>query len=722
MGIFKLIRAFQKANGRSPSPSELDKLKQQADIMSKQENVIPFPQGGKDRRSPFDDFKASEDAYEELIKKEITPELVESAAKEIKNKKRIKGARPGNINYEAMQEKFPDVKLYGDESFDELLDIEKTGKHPRDKADGGRAGFKVGGILDLLNLIKRKVGKKNITTADKIKRPQSALDREMFKEFNERNRKLTKDEIENFENEMGDGLEAYDFDGTAGDAERILKEDEAYKAEMFAEYQAEGGAKRAGGPKDPIKKAMDEVGGNFTGDLKYDANVLADELAFQRGLIPEGGDLTDIVDQNKRMDLYDEAYSAVSGVFKQQREMKKLSKPTKTLKNIEDTGTIDISDPTIADEFDTFLRENDPEGYKNLEQKIQLDTFDPKGRKKNAVGGLAYMLGEEPRSEYSAGGGTGAPAVTYGEGINIPGSPKGIPTGQIGPVNIGVYGGGGYSKNQEVPGVNRATTNQDLGITAEMPIGDSGFSVGGNYMKSRTNERFTGDLIPGQTFKNVPIDSDRFNVGINFKKQFADGGRIGFKKGGMDRRSFLKLMGGLASIPILGRFIKPVAKVAETAAPVVAEGVKLGYDKFLMLVDKIKKLGRKTNAVTQKEREVGYVYKGKDGNEYELVEDITTGDVRVTKDKPGGMTIGDESFDTIEDRSTFVLKRNQADETTKGKKPPDEYDEMKEIPGPDGTFDDIDEVSDISVKEILEELGETKIKKAGGGLAHMLGE
>ena len=47
---------------------------------------------------------------------------------------------------------------------------------------------------------------------------------------------------------------------------------------------------------------------------------------------------------------------------------------------------------------------------------------------------------------------------------------------------------------------------------------------------------------------------------------------------------------------------------------------------------------------------------------------------------------------------------------------------MKEIPGPDGTFDDIDEVSDISVKEVLEELGETKIKKAGGGIAHMLGE
>ena len=489
------------------------------------------------------------------------------------------------------------------------------------------------------------------------------------------------------------------------------------------------------------------------------------------------------------------------------------------LTELENIKKIKVENKEAAKRFKEKMNKN-----KTVEDFIKDGDYDPSGM---AAGGLAGLLGE-PRSEYGAGGGTGAPPITYGEappitygeGINIPGSPKGIPTGKIGPVDIGMYGGGGYSKNQEVPGVNRATTNQDLGITAEMPIGDSGFSVGGNYMKSRTNERFTGEAIPGQTFKNVPTDSDRFNVGINFRKQFANGGigfsegsrgfdigkfreqmiqdmikkspdgivmdgekdtsildslrgggaktldpsfppveyddgtvyfpetdeyykmdgtqvdgispgakpvpkvleaaqggRIGLKDGGMDRRSFLKLMGGLASIPILGRFIKPVAKVAETAAPAVAEGVKLGYDKFLMLVDKIKKLGRKTDAVTQKEREVGYVYKGKDGNEYELVEDITTGDVRVTKDKPGG-----ESFDTIEDRSTFVLRRNQVDETTKGRKPPDEYDEMKEIPGPDGTFDDIDEVSDISVKEVLEELGETKIKKAGGGIAHMLGE
>jgi hypothetical protein len=98
----------------------------------------------------------------------------------------------------------------------------------------------------------------------------------------------------------------------------------------------------------------------------------------------------------KQMDLYDEAYSALSGQFlknsEQLKKMQQFSEPTETLKSIKDKGAIDISDPTIADEFDRFLRENDPEGYKNLEQKIQLDNFDPKDRKGSAKGGLAGML------------------------------------------------------------------------------------------------------------------------------------------------------------------------------------------------------------------------------------------------------------------------------------------------------------------------------------------
>ena len=260
----------------------------------------------------------------------------------------------------------------------------------------------------------------------------------------------------------------------------------------------------------------------------------------------------------------------------------------------------------------------------------------------------------------------------------------------------------------------------DFGLGARRSI-DAGISFNPqnpNFNLQLGVGALQGKPVIGAQFSK-PLSGGMFGLG---KK---DGGRIGFKEGtpkDPSRRTFMKGIAGLAALPFVGKLFKPVAKVAKTAGPAIAEGAKLGFEKFMMLVDKIKRLGRKTDAVTQKEREVGYTYQGKDGSEYELVEDLTTGDVRITKDKPGGMTVGDESFDTIEDRSTFVLKRNQADETTKGKKPPDEYDEMKEVAGRDGTFDDIDEVDDGTIKEILEELGETRTKKASGGLAYMLGE
>jgi len=140
---------------------------------------------------------------------------------------------------------------------------------------------------------------------------------------------------------------------------------------------------------------MDEIGGG-TGDLKYDADVLADELAFQRGLIPEGGDITDIADQMKRMDLYDEAYSALSQQFLKNREIKKMqqfSKPTQTLKSIEDTGTIDISDDEIMGEFETFMRERDPEGMKPIDALVEKINLKGKKRTDNAQGGLNYLMG-----------------------------------------------------------------------------------------------------------------------------------------------------------------------------------------------------------------------------------------------------------------------------------------------------------------------------------------
>ena len=98
--------------------------------------------------------------------------------------------------------------------------------------------------------------------------------------------------------------------------------------------------------------------------------------------------------------------------------------------------------------------------------------------------------------------------------------------------------------------------------------------------------------------------------------------------------------------------------------------------------------------------------------------------MQITKDKIGIGTVDEKSFDTINDRTVMDFKKGRGDETTKGT-PADEYDEFKVDFDVDGTPADADEISEIVKKEIIEEaseIPERKIKRAGGGVAYMLGE
>ena len=102
----------------------------------------------------------------------------------------------------------------------------------------------------------------------------------------------------------------------------------------------------------------------------------------------------DDIDDATRMEIYGTVLRVVQSDLAKTLQLKRLSRPTKTLEGIEKTGTINISDDAVADEFSRFMKETDPKGFKDIEQKIQIESFDPKGRKKNASGGLAGMLGE----------------------------------------------------------------------------------------------------------------------------------------------------------------------------------------------------------------------------------------------------------------------------------------------------------------------------------------
>jgi hypothetical protein len=200
----------------------------------------------------------------------------------------------------------------------------------------------------------------------------------------------------------------------------------------------------------------------------------------------------------------------------------------------------------------------------------------------------------------------------------------------------------------------------------------------------------------------------------------ADGGpaRQNFAMG---KRAFLKLMGGVgAGIAGLksGLFGMGGKEATKKAVTETVKSAGSGYPPpyFFKLVDKIKFMG---DDVTQKaatqEREVVKRYK-----DYEMTEDLGTGDIVIKKRNEGSFY----DQDGIISDEYIVYKPGQADELTKGKKPPPEYDEYTVRPDADGKLRDSEDGLD-SIDEILEEVGDPDsmtLKKASGGIARMLGE
>ena len=249
---------------------------------------------------------------------------------------------------------------------------------------------------------------------------------------------------------------------------------------------------------------------------------------------------------------------------------------------------------------------------------------------------------------------------------------------------------------------------------AEIPISEKGRLRFG--FDSSGNRQLTGglDLLGGELNIGMGSGKQGKGVGLEFRKRF--------DKGGMSRRQFMKIMGGIASLPFIGKFFKgakPAAKVAEVATKSMpAQPPEYFFD----LAAKIKILGKESSAA-RRERMVEVNYKN-----YTLEEDLVTGDMTIVKRK------GDPEFNYEEE--VMVLRKGQADEMTKGTKPPDEYEELTVRPDPDGKMKDVEDgIEPESVKEIMEEVGQgggnldqttleeiARGKLASGGVAMMLGE
>ena len=147
-------------------------------------------------------------------------------------------------------------------------------------------------------------------------------------------------------------------------------------------------------------------------------------------------------------------------------------------------------------------------------------------------------------------------------------------------------------------------------------------------------------------------------------EDMAQGGRAGFKDG-MDRRTFMKIMGGLATLPILGKFVKP-------AMPLIKKGAELSAPALDKIIEVVMSAGK---LVSQSGRRLKELTTKKKLNDIEVEEDMMDGPSYTIKTKD----------------KTIYYRPGRQDE---------------------GGLED----------DIIEVIEDTVTKKAGGGIARMLGE
>jgi len=266
--------------------------------------------------------------------------------------------------------------------------------------------------------------------------------------------------------------------------------------------------------------------------------------------------------------------------------------------------------------------------------------------------------------------------------------------------------------------------------------GRAGFYTGGitDVEPSLDDIGHGSDALMARTRLMSPGAQATTSTGLNYLlAEDNDNMRIPFAGGGdPKRRAFLKLLatltGGAAA------FKSGLLSLGEGGAKkAVSETVKQAAGSggqvppyFLKLVDKIKTMGDDVTAVlAYKDKQKVTKYK-----DYELTEDLTTGEQTIQRMK----VLDDDSASyygnplTEETYMSYKPGKGQADETMKGKTPPDEYEEGTALLRSDREYagevvDEMSGISDDIFKEIGEEVPEAirKTKADGGRIGYVGG-
>jgi hypothetical protein len=218
------------------------------------------------------------------------------------------------------------------QGLDYLAGIER-----REYAGGGRIGFKKGSFLidNAVNILK------------KLKKPKKPT-KDDYDEYREI--------LDHPEYEVVQGNETFE------QLDELVKKQKDYESYMYAQYKM--------GKLDPVAGEQSPARMKILQRKLEEAGSTKDKRLID-------------VDELQELDKLEKIYL---------KPDKRSLTPSSPL--------INISDPEVASDFANFAKQNDPEGYKKIEdiankinQKIELENFDITGRKKNAKGGLNYLMG-----------------------------------------------------------------------------------------------------------------------------------------------------------------------------------------------------------------------------------------------------------------------------------------------------------------------------------------
>ena len=173
-------------------------------------------------------------------------------------------------------------------------------------------------------------------------------------DVNPKSKKLTKDEIADYEEQIGRDAEEWLSEGTIDEAEKALKNSKAEEAYYRGQYLT--------GKLDPV--AGEKTQGRM--DFLRKKAEYAEDVKDRRLFTP---------DEMNELD-----------------ELERIFEPSSS-------RTINISDPKTAESFTNFAKQNDPEGFKKIQKIVDdinnkniLEDFDVKDREPNAKGGSVGNL------------------------------------------------------------------------------------------------------------------------------------------------------------------------------------------------------------------------------------------------------------------------------------------------------------------------------------------